>query len=51
MAEKGNNTGLLTANGHRIQGRSSEDFLDVDEILMELKKSLSIKDNLRSGLL
>lgn len=36
MAEKGNNTGLLPANGHRIQGRSSEDFLDVDEILREL---------------
>lgn len=36
MAEKGNTTGLLPANGHRIQGRSSEDFLDVDEILGEL---------------
>lgn len=36
MAEKGNSTGLLPANGHRIQGRSSEDFLDVDEILREL---------------
>ena len=36
MAEKGNSTGLLPANGHRIQGRSSEDFLDADEILGEL---------------
>ncbi len=31
-----NKTGMLTANGHRIQGRSSEDFLDVVEILDEL---------------
>ena len=36
MAEKGNTTGLLPANGHRIQGRSSENFLDADEILGEL---------------
>lgn len=31
-----NKTGMLPANGHRIQGRSSEDFLDVVEILDEL---------------
>jgi SAM-dependent methyltransferase len=31
-----NKTGMLPANGHRIQGRSSEDFLDVNEILNEL---------------
>lgn len=31
-----NKTGMLPANGHRIQGRSSEDFLDVAEILDEL---------------
>lgn len=31
-----NKTGLLPANGHRIQGRSSEDFLDADEILKQL---------------
>jgi len=28
--------GILPANGHRIQGRSSEDFLDTKEILNEL---------------
>lgn len=32
----GNKTGILPANGHRIQGRSSEDFLDCEEILIEL---------------
>lgn len=31
-----NKTGILPANGHRIQGRSSEDFLNSDEILNEL---------------
>ena len=31
-----NKTGLLPANGHRIQGRSSEEFLDTVEILDEL---------------
>ncbi len=31
-----NNTGKLPANGHRIQGRSSEDFLDADDILKQL---------------
>lgn len=36
MAKEENTTGLLPANGHRIQGRSSEDFLDVNEILNEL---------------
>lgn len=36
-----NNTGKLPANGHRIQGRTSEDFLDCDEIL----KQLDLKDN------
>jgi ubiquinone/menaquinone biosynthesis C-methylase UbiE len=31
-----NKTGMLPANGHRIQGRSSEDFLDAKEILNDL---------------
>lgn len=31
-----NKTGLLPANGHRIQGRSSEDFLDAREIINSL---------------
>lgn len=33
---KKNMTGVLPANGHRIQGRSSEDFLPVDDILEQL---------------
>ena len=32
----GNKTGMLPAKGHRIQGRSSESFLDAREIIMEL---------------
>ena len=32
----GNKTGLLPANGHRIQGRSSESFLNAHDIIMEL---------------
>ncbi len=32
----GNKTGMLPANGHRIQGRSSESFLNAREIIMEL---------------
>ena len=35
----GNNTGMLPANGHRIQGRSSEDFLDAKEIINSLNLS------------
>lgn len=31
-----NKTGMMPANGHRIQGRSSESFLDTVEILNEL---------------
>lgn len=31
-----NITGKIPANGHRIQGRSSEDFLDTDNILKQL---------------
>ena len=31
-----NKTGMLPANGHRIQGRSSESFLNAREIIMEL---------------
>lgn len=37
----GNKTGMLPANGHRIQGRSSEDFLDAKEII----NSLNLKGN------
>ena len=37
----GNKMGMLPANGHRIQGRSSEDFLNVNEIFEEL----DFKDN------
>ena len=33
----GNKTGLLPANGHRIQGRSSESFLNAHDIIMELR--------------
>lgn len=32
-----NKTGMMPANGHRIHGRSSEDFLDAREIIKELK--------------
>ena len=31
-----NTTGMLPANGHRIQGRSSESFLNAHDIIMEL---------------
>lgn len=31
-----NKTGILPANGHRIQGRSSESFLNAHDIIMEL---------------
>lgn len=31
-----NTTGLFPSNGHRIKGRSSEDFLDAKEIIAEL---------------
>ena len=31
-----NQTGMLPSNGHRIQGRSSEDFLNTNDILDEL---------------
>lgn len=31
-----NKTGMMPSNGHRIHGRSSEDFLDATEILNEL---------------
>ena len=31
-----NKTGMLPANGHRIQGRSSESFLNAHDIIMEL---------------
>jgi len=31
-----NNTGILPFNGHRVQGRSSEPFLDTNEILDQL---------------
>lgn len=37
----GNNTGMLPFNGHRIQGRSSKDFLDTKEII----NSLNLKGN------
>lgn len=41
-----NKTGMLPANGHRIQGRSSEDFLDGDEILglLDLKGDENFMD-------
>ncbi|MDL2247001.1 class I SAM-dependent methyltransferase [Methanobrevibacter sp. OttesenSCG-928-K11] len=41
-----NKTGMLPANGHRIQGRSSEDFLDAKEILnyLNLKGSETFMD-------
>lgn len=32
-----NKTGMMPSNGHRIHGRSSEDFLDAREIINELE--------------
>jgi len=32
-----NNTGLVPSNGHRIQGRSSESFIDAREVLSKLE--------------